>query len=321
MGLIAGMMVLVKLSTCLGLALGAQDNPIQIVATGGQAVKGATWSPDGRSFAAGAFKRVAVWNSDTLESQMNATGNTDIVNAVAFSPDGSMLVSSGGRILHGWDAQSGDQVQSFRGHTDYTYAIAFAEDRLFSAGDKTVRVWDVASGKELFNTDNCPRSCVFPPGVYSVAVDAGANLYASGGADGSVVVRSTVDGALKCDFYDHTDMVLALAFNGETLASAAFDGTVRVVNVSSGETLQALSVGGALWTLAYSIDGMHLAASGSDGTVHIWDTVSWAVVSSLKGPGGEVKSLAFDPNGERLLVSQSNMVLLWNLTVPVPLVV
>merc|ERR1712107_167591 len=152
---------------------------------------------------------------------------------------------------------------------------------------------------ELFNTNNCPRSCVFPPGVYSV------------------VVSSTVDGALKSDFYDHTGMVVSLAFNGEALASAAFDGTVRVVNVSSGATLQVLSIGGFLWTLAYSIDGKQLAASGSDGVVHIWDTASWKVVSSLSGPGGEVKILAFDPNGDRLLVSQSNLLLLWNLTAPV----
>lgn len=316
------MMFLVGLSTCLGLALGTQDNPISIVATGGQAVKGAAWSPDGRRVAAGAFKRVGVWLSDTLESQMNATGNTDIVNAVTFSPDGSMLVSSGGRNLYGWDVQSGEQVRSFHGHTDYTYAIVFAgADRLFSTGDKTVRVWDVVSGRELFNTNNCPRSCVFPPSVYSVAVNPDANLYASGGYDGSVVVRSTVDGALKCDFYDHTEMVVSLAFNGEALASAAFDGTVRVVNVSSGATLQVLSIGGTLWTLAYSIDGKQLAASGSDGVVHIWDTASWTVVSSLNGPRGEVKSIAFDPNGDRLLVSQSNLLLLWNLTAPVRLVV
>jgi len=301
------------LCVCIGASAGAQEDPIRILATGGQAVRSVAWSPDGESFAAAAHKRVTSWATASQDSLMNATGNTDIVNAVAYDGDGDLLVSSGGRTIYGWDASSGEQVKAFVGHTDYTYAMSFSGDgRLASAGDRKVRIWDMTTEKELLSTSNCPSFCLFPPGMYAVDFNVDATLFASGAADGSVMIRNASDGSLQHKFYDHSDMVVALAFSpdGEALATASFDGTVRIVDVASGETSQVLNIGGVLWTVVYSPDGKRLAAAGADSTVHIWDTKTWTVTSSLAARS-EIRSVAFSPDGGRLLAAAGSFVLLW----------
>ncbi len=65
----------------------------------------------------------------------------------------------------------------------------------------------------------------------------------------------------------HTSRVYSVAFSsdGQRLASASGDGTVRVWNVASGECLRVLSgQGDGVHCVVFSPDGQQLASSGYD---------------------------------------------------------
>jgi WD40 repeat protein len=73
------------------------------------------------------------------------------LTAVAFSPDGGHIISGSDGTLRIWEVVS-RQSRRFEGHTGFVYGVAFSPDgRHIVSGsqDKTLRLWDVASGGEI----------------------------------------------------------------------------------------------------------------------------------------------------------------------------
>ncbi|MEU7409459.1 hypothetical protein AB0B40_09020 [Streptomyces sp. NPDC042638] len=137
---------------------------------------------------------------------------------------------------------------------------------------------------------------------------------------------SIVNAPLATPLSGHTGAVYLTSFSpdGRTLATASYDRTVRLWNVSDPHRPVPLGkplTGHASWvsSAVFSPDGRTLASAGDDGTVRLWDVTDPAhptpLGKPLTGHRGTIYLVAFSPDGRTLATAgEDSTVRLWDVT-------
>jgi WD40 repeat protein/predicted Ser/Thr protein kinase len=257
--------------------------------------------------------RIGIFDTSSGEERANWAADLEgQIIALAFSPDGRRLAAGGDdHVIHIWDAVTGKPLTQCRGHTSKVLSIAFRQDgrRLVTgAHDGTVRQWDARTGRPVEppydrHTAEVLAAVYSPDGqrVASAGADRTVRLWRAKGRHDQAVLRG------------HTGTVAALAFShdGRRLVSASHDvpdyqgdGTVRFWEAAPQATLPVLAGHEKyVYPVAYSPDGRWIASGDWDNKVRLWDAATGEVCATLPhpDPGSVVRTLAFTPDGTRLV--------------------
>jgi RNA polymerase sigma factor (sigma-70 family) len=232
-------------------------------------------------------------------------------------------------------------VSRFEGHTDGVMVVAFSPDgrRVLSGGvcygdgDPTVRLWDVATGKELLKLEG------HAGGVYALAFLPGGQKAVSGGADGTIRIWDLGTGKELKRYEGHEGTVYGLDVtrDGKLLLTGGEDKTIRLWDLESGKEVRRFEGHtDKVRAVAFSPDGKQAVSGGlfSDPTVRVWEVESGRELSRylIETPGGDgddalkfggfgglraatrlwgsgVASVGFSPGGEFVLAGGMDNVL------------
>ena len=237
------------------------------------AVNAVSWSPAGDTLAIVRAKQ-SLRLMDTESWGVRCEFSRGMCETAAFSPDGGLLARNHSDRVELWDTLSGELRGTLLEPFGGTQRILFSPDgrQLISAGNgRLVRLWTLKTGRPWSAT--APD---FDPDSVSVRALAG-----------------------------HTARVqnLAVSPDATQLASASFDGTVRLWDLSRrGEAVPMLScrldsAGGASEPsgVALSADLGQLTSLSQDGRIVTWDVISGHEIDSAGArpfAKGEVRVLS-----------------------------
>ena len=265
------------------------------------AVKSASFSADGRWIVSGSEDNTArVWEARTGRQvrviEPRARPRTLGTGSASFSPDSSRILTASVDSAEVWDRDSGNILLTLRGEWSHFHSASFSADgsRIVTGGGNTAKVWDAKTGTEIVTLEGH-----FHP-ITSVAFHP----------DGSRVLTASVDGTAKV--WDARTNAEFLVLKGQT----------------AGET-----------SASFSPDGSRVVTAGPNRTAKIWDAATGTVVLALQekpkairftfgsapppfpGPGGNVKSAWFSPDGSRVVTGYSadGKIQIWDAKKGVPI--
>jgi WD40 repeat protein len=166
-------------------------------------------SPDGVLVASGSrWNRACVWDTHTGELVTALEGARESTTVHRFTPDSRYLVTSDDQGVIGlWDPRDGTFVRALKGYEQGVGSVELTTqgDRLLAGGqDRTVRVWNTATGELLFFVNIPPISMSVHP-LPSVLGSISAAFHPSG-KQLLAQIRGYPSPALFFDLPDYTSI-------------------------------------------------------------------------------------------------------------------
>jgi WD40 repeat protein len=268
-------------------------------------------SPNGtRAASSSSDFNIHVWDLGNRKLERVLRGHADDVEDFAFVDDHTgVSVSRDWRILV-WNLDTGAITRVIEGHEKDVLSVVHDDGRIYTSGDDmTLRVWDLASGRQLQvwgPFENETDTCAIDP-IHGRAV--------LGDDDGFVRVFDIQSGESVAAIEAHASGIKKVAtcpITGDIL-SAAYDQKIEIWDASTLERKLTLENVASKWerSINWAPDGSRLLAGTFDGTVVAWDVESGRRLGEFgrTGPGNIcLNDVAARGEGELAIVADDGIV-------------
>jgi WD40 repeat protein/class 3 adenylate cyclase len=270
----------------------------------------ASFSPDGRSFAAGQYapKQFAFWSTEDGQ-QIRHLDALYWYRGAAIRPDGTRLLVTGWHDSPSliWDVSTGVATTVLKDHRTDNVCGTFDHDgrlAVTASFDGTARLWNGVTGElfralgeeygGLLDTDldrEREWNCEFSPDD---------RFLATASLDGVIRVWNVETGSQFVSFKASGELIRRLAFSpvGNQLLTASNDGTARLWDVNGVLTTALIHKYPPTFAV-FSPDNLYLVTGGGDSVAHLWEVASGREIAQLDTKQ-MVQSAAFSPDGARV---------------------
>jgi WD40 repeat protein len=244
------------------------------------------------------------------------------VMALAWSPDGRSLVTgTDAECAWRWQVNADKALSPPLKHKDDVWAVAYSPDGrtiLTGSRDKTVRLWDAATGKRKkeFKHRFRVRSAAFSPDGRTILAEGGD------GGGGEARLWDLATGRPLGQPLEVQGVVWQVAFrpDGKVCAIASGESTVRLWDLASRKSWALAPRHQArVVALAFSPDGQKLLTGSTDKTARLWDAATGQPLGDPLHHAGAVWGVAFSADGRTVVTGGTEgCARLWDAAAGVP---
>lgn len=235
----------------------------------------------------------------TPELKINI-GHSDDINKVCFSPNNRYIAScSADKTIRLWDFDSGKELKTFY-DSDEVYSVSFSKDGkyLISGGRAGARLWEIETGK--FTQISTTET------QFAEITDDNKYIAAASSIDGKLALFPLMQDTKKKLLLGHTGYLFCakISPNGKYLASGGDDKTIKLWNISSGSLIKTfIGHKDGIDAINFTPDSKYIISGGQtdDKTIKIWDISSGKLVKSLTGHSNSVTSICTTPDGKQII--------------------
>ncbi len=248
--------------------------------------------------------------------RLNLSGHDGGVWSAAFNSDGSRIVTaSNDKTARIWDAASGKQLVILDGHQDWVLSAAFSPD-----GKRVVTASQDGTAR-IWDAASGQQIMVLnghTGGVVSAAYSFDGTRIVTGSYDKTARIWDAATGNQILTLNGHDGGVWKAAFShdGTKIVTASQDRTARIWDAATAKQLATLNGHDAgVWDASFSFDDKQIVTASEDATAIIWDVATAKQLELLKGHEDWVVSAAFNATGKRVITaSQDGTARLWSAT-------
>ena len=265
------------------------------------------FSPKVGELASSGYHEVNLWTLADGKVARRLRGLPERIYDIAYSPDGKWLATAGGDpgqfgSVKLWEVAadgSAKPVRELLESIDCVFAVAFSPDNktLAAAGaDRAVRIWDVATGKELALIED------HADWIFDVAFSPDGKRLASASRDKTAKVFDVAKKESLVTFPGHAESVYTVSFSadGKSVITGGGDNQIRVWNPDE-DAKQIRTMGGAggpVFKLCVLPDGKTIVACSADAKVRVY--VDNSLKQTLAGHKDWIYSLAVALDGKSI---------------------
>jgi WD40 repeat protein len=294
-----------KVASNFGAALGIWEaegeQPPFILAGHHSSIVDLQWAPDGRKVVTiGQEPALKVWQVERDQEFGVTTSGGGAVRRLAFSSDGRHLAIGSPDEVEILDAATGKTTMALSGHD----GVAWSPDNrkiATASADNTATIWDAESGKPLIILRGHEGY------VIGLAWSRDGKSVATSSEDQTARIWDASTGAEQKCLRPHKEDLSAVAWSpdGKWLMTTSSDGQGKLWEAGSWRDRVTIPLSRFDASVQRWNPDSTRVAFVSEGSARILDVATGRVLRTLTGHGVITRSLAWSPDGKRLVTTNS----------------